>query len=208
MIFVFSFWILLISLVVAGRPAQPGWQRACAVSIAFFLSLTFLQAMGMFSPRGVEGNATNFTPVLILLLGAGTLVFFVVVLISLRPPAKPSHVQTGTAVLSAVIGVYLMFVAVDHWWFFRGDDEKNGWTSPAALGVKEVTCDFALAREEGNAIAYRCPHLFIFGRAYAHPFVPWPSYTSGTSVELKSRLDELMREADRNAQSAGSGGRP
>ncbi|WP_454914462.1 hypothetical protein [Variovorax gossypii] len=211
MIFIFSIWILLAGLVVAGRPAQPRWQRTGALALAFLLSLTFLQTMGLFGPNAVAGDTTNYSPALIFALGVMVLAFFSAVLIAQRPPTPPSHVQIGSAVFAAVVGAYLMFVAVDHWWFFRGDDELNGWASPSAMGVKEVDCDFALARIEGDAIAYRCAHLFIFGRAYAHPFVPWPSYTPGTSIELKLKQDELMREAESNARaarSAESGGQP
>lgn len=208
MIFVLSFWILFVGLIVAARPAQPRWQRIGAVNIAILLVLTFLQTAGFLGPIAVAGDATNYSPALIFALGVIVLLFFSAVLIAQRTPTPPSHMQTGSAVFAAVVGVYLMFVAVDHWWFFRGDDELNGWASPSAMGVKEVDCDFALARIEGDAISYRCAHLFIFGRAYAHPFVPWPSYTSGTSIELKVKQDELMREATRNAPPGGFGAKP
>lgn len=196
MIFVFSIWILIAGLIVAGRPAQAQWQRTGAVALAFLLSLTFLQTTGFLGPRAVAGDATNYSPALIFALGVIVLVFFSAVLIAQRHSTPPSHVQLGSAVFAAVVGAYLMFVAIDHWWFFRGDDELNGWVSPSAMGVTEVDCDFALARIEGDLIAYRCAHLFVFGRAYAHPFVPWPSYTSGTSIELKLKQDELMREVN------------
>lgn len=201
MIFILSIWILLAGLVVAGLPAQPRWQRIGAVALAFLLGLAFLQTMGFLGPMAVAGDATNYSPALLFGLGAAVLAFFSAVLIAQRPPTPPSHVQIGSAVFAAVVGVYLMFVAADHWWFFRGDDELSGWASPSDMGVKEVGCDFALVRTEGDAIAYRCAHLFVFGRAYAHPFVPWPSYSSGTSIELKMKQDELMREAVSNALS-------
>lgn len=204
MIFVFSIWILIIGLFVAARPAQPRWQRLGAVAISLLISVTFLQTVGILGPRAIAGDATNYSPALVFFLGAVALVYFIAVLLAQRSPSKSSHLQTGSAVFASVVGVYLMFVAVDHWWFFRGDDVQSGWTSPAALGSKDVTCDFALARDEGDAIAYRCAHLFVFGKLYAHPFVPWPSYTAGTSIELKAKQDELMREAENNARAARS----
>ncbi|MDP9897388.1 hypothetical protein J2W32_006455 [Variovorax boronicumulans] len=194
MIFIFSFWFLLFGFIVACSPGHPRRQRIASIALAFLLCVVFLQALGILGPQAIAANATNYTPGLIFILGMVSFGFFAAVLVYQRTSQELTHARAGTAVFAALAGIYLMFTAVDHWWFIRGDEEKTGWASPSAMGVKEVDCDFALVRVEDEVITYRCAHLFVFGKLYAHPFVPWPSYSSGTSAEMKAKHDELMRQ--------------
>jgi hypothetical protein len=204
MIFLNTFWIYLIGAVVACTPGQPRRQRIGAIALVVLLVLVYLQLLSFVGPQTIAGDATNYTPALIFFLGLAGSLFFTAVLVLQRRTGKSSHGRTGTAVFAAVAGIYLMFTAVDHWWFFRGDDEKTGWASPSSMGVNDMDCDFALVRLRANDMEYRCAHFFVFGKFYAHPFVPWPSYTSGTSVDLKTKNDEFEREAIRPTPSGES----
>ncbi|CAN7784624.1 hypothetical protein LJR175_008418 [Variovorax sp. LjRoot175] len=150
---------------------------------------------------GVAGTATNWLPILAFAVGlAFAALCGLILLDSFRARATHSlGLRAGLAVWGLVAGLYLVFTALDHWWFYRGTSEYHGHAAVAFLDVREVQCDVALTRhEEGSdAVEYRCPTLLMFKQLYSAPFVPWPSYVSGSSVELKAKIDKLIRSAEK-----------
>lgn len=141
-------------------------------------------------------QADLFAPIAVWLLLAGAAVSLLV-LVKFRPTRAgsgqtPSAAAIGSFVIGSLAAAYLMFAVVDHLWFFRGPD--TGWTSPIAVGAKDVPCEYALVRMDpaSDTVAYRCPTVLAFFQGSATPFVPWPAYTAGESTSLKAAIKELM----------------
>lgn len=44
-------------------------------------------------------------------------------------------------------------------------------------------------------LTYRCPRSVVFGMGSSTPFAPWPSYTSGHSVQLPGALAAFQHQA-------------
>lgn len=167
----------------------------------YALSFTLLSAgtLTLFFGAALSINAADhFAPIAVWLLLAGAALSLLVLVkfgpARVGPGQAPSAAGLGTFVIGSLAAVYLMFTVVDHLWFFRGP--HTGWTSPIAVGAKDVPCAYALVRMEptSETISYRCPTVLAFFQNSATPFVPWPAYTAGESASLKEALKDLMDE--------------
>ncbi|RUR71935.1 hypothetical protein EJP67_33300 [Variovorax guangxiensis] len=186
---------LTLRALPAGHPAL----RAGLFAVVLLCSLAFLSALDVFARvfagGAIAGTAMNWTPVFAFVAGAATLAAFTQEsIVAGRSPFR-STVWNMVRIASYGFGIYLLICAVNHWWFFRGEDA--GYASAEAVGATDVPCDIALVRVDGDAIDFRCPSTVIFNGLYSAPFVPWLEYTSGRSVEFKTKVDEMMREASR-----------
>ena len=66
--------------------------------------------------------------------------------------------------------------------------------------VKDMHCDsdVILARwdmREGTPVIYRCPKAYMLNGYSSAPFVPWPDYTEGVSVDLGKALHAVLKDA-------------
>lgn len=199
--------ILVASYAVASFFSLPRSVLRLGMGVVAVLSaLTFAFAADLFSKLfsqgAIAGDAINWTPVFAFLAGLGAFVVFTYESTlwthagsrwAGEPPlAKGRRV---VSVLGIGLGIYLAIAAVDHWWFFRGDEA--GFSDAGFVGAKEVPCGMALVRVDGDAFAFRCPTALAFNTLYSAPFVPWPDYTSGHSVEFKTKIDAMVREASK-----------
>lgn len=73
--------------------------------------------------------------------------------------------------------------------------------------VQDIECDSSILlarfekRETGSAVVYRCPTLMILNRNASAPFVPWPNYTEGSSMELGKAIDAIKAEMNTTNES-------
>ncbi len=186
---------LLAALILnVPRQALAPLQR---VQFVLTLNLLALAALTLFFGGALPLNEADFFAsfaVWMLLAGAAA---SLVMLVRFRPGRAgsdhaPATAAVGSFVIGALAAVYLMLTVVDHLYFFRGP--HTGWTSPIAVGAKDVPCKYALVRMEpaSDTVAYRCPTVLAFFQGSATPFVPWPAYTAGESSSLKEALKDLM----------------
>jgi len=103
--------------------------------------------------------------------------------------------KAGITFCSVAAGLYLSFTAINHWSFFR--DEHSGIVLPQALDVDDVACGkLVLVSFDGDTAQWRCPTAIAWGDPIrGRVFVPWPSYTDGESVKLKSALESKFKQS-------------
>lgn len=136
----------------------------------------------------------------VLTLGLGSAVLFGMRLV----PAlgytdhSPFRWRSGLSLWAVLAGLYLAFTALDHWAFFW-ESEQSGIVDASMLDVESVPCDkLVLVNHSGKEADWRCPGGVAIGDVMSgRVFAPWPSYESGSSLELKRRLESVMAEARR-----------
>lgn len=106
----------------------------------------------------------------------------------------------GANVFGLLICSYIVFAVVDQAIYY-GDSADSGvmnWSYIKKDGaISDVQCDFEWMVVKGvntQEVTYRCPTSVMFGRNTAKPFVPWPSYTEGTSKQLAKVLQNLLKQ--------------
>lgn len=95
----------------------------------------------------------------------------------------------------ALASAYLCYTAIDHLTFVS-DRENTGVLSSELARSTDVTCDapYLLVRKVGHAFEYRCRKNIQLGNQFGTPFIPWPSYTSGSSEQLLAALEKLQAD--------------
>lgn len=96
-----------------------------------------------------------------------------------------------------IAGAFIVFTTIDHWRFFDGEPDKIGIASASLLGADDIECDsMVLIRIDEHDAAYRCPLGIAFGGLnHVKPFVPWPTYSEGRSVQLKQKIEAMRANA-------------
>jgi hypothetical protein len=95
----------------------------------------------------------------------------------------------------ALASAYLCYTAIDHL-VFCFDRENTGVLSTELARSTDVDCEapYLLVRKTGNAFEYRCRKNIQLGNQFGTPFIPWPSYTSGSSEQLLAALEKLQAD--------------
>lgn len=110
----------------------------------------------------------------------------------------------GVDMTYLLVGLYMAFVVVDQITFFEPSKKDAGMVNWELLGevakVNDVHCDSPLLivkGMDGDVATYRCPNRagIVLGRYSAKPFIPWPHYTEGESLELALALRDITRKA-------------
>lgn len=144
--------------------------------------------------KGVPGGVTNYIPLAIFTFGIANIVVFgrkIYQFAQAGSDATTSGWRGGISLACVLAGMYLAGTSVDHWMFFNLKGTA-GSADAAALGVTDIECDsMVLVQLNDRDAAYRCPKSISLGSMSASPFVPWPSYSAGRSVELKNRIVAL-----------------
>jgi hypothetical protein len=192
----FLCWAHIIAMFRSlGRKDQRHWPHYLTV---FTLALGTLDAFYL-SPLnrwGVPGDARNWTPLAVLVFGVLSIwVFgrkFYTIHKSGEDPTKAGW-RAGISLSCVVLGIYLGAASVDHWVFFR-DPDRSGVADASALDVGDVECaQMVLVRFIDAGAEYRCPRSIAVGMMAANPFVPWPSYVAGHSVQLRNAIERAQR---------------
>jgi hypothetical protein len=113
-------------------------------------------------------------------------------------------IQVRSGVLAVMAGMLLSFIAIDHLWFFR-DNDQSGIVNAVLLKQlgypTDVDCNrFVLVSNiRAESATYRCPNSVAIGGAFvSDPFVPWPSYTEGESTSLGPAMQAVEASAKRS----------
>lgn len=109
---------------------------------------------------------------------------------------RPYSALTGSMVVGIVFGAYIAAATIDHL-VFTADSDRSGMVNVPFLGVEDVPCEeMALVRIGADSADWRCPTGVAFAKAgLSRPFMPWPTYESGSSRKLKAALDDLKKSA-------------
>lgn len=165
--------------------------------------LALIYVVELLPGQTVQADAINLSPWFLLTCGLFCAWGFGVRLLKLSRSLHSSQtiglqlsLPFGVSAFALMASVYLLFTAVDHWWFLRGTDA--GVAAPQALGATDVDCPLALFRVTEQDAQYRCPTSVMFNKHYTKPFLPWPLYTSGHSTLSKAKYDEMMRNVVSN----------
>ena len=150
------------------------------------------------APGGVAGDAWNSVPLDILLLGlASGWAFGLRFRRSWAAGARSFNFDHQVNIFCILAGLYMVGTAIDHMVFFH-EKERAGVANAVGMGVSSIQCDqMVVVHITDEDAVYRCPKSIALGVGTAAPFVPWPSYTEGHSVELKRTLERLSQNAIR-----------
>jgi hypothetical protein len=184
-----------------GRPSASERRLSSRLAVMFSLIGTMgLSAgfiSGVFQPAVWRSSDVNLTPWLFLF--GGVVTGLSSLFIATRPVVQPDGGRSrrgGAWILCSIAGGYIGFTAIDHFKFFW--DDKNSGIIASDIGrAAGISCEasYLLAHQEGKAIRYRCPLTIQLGSPFGQPFVPWPSYTEGTSEALAEQIEKIKREA-------------
>ncbi|WP_247391858.1 hypothetical protein [Ralstonia pseudosolanacearum] len=175
-----------------------GHMLACTTAAFGFLVGTELLVLDR--DGGIAGDAYNWTPVAYLVFGVLSVILFALKLyekVRENGPDRSLGIVFGVTLWAALASLYICFTTVDHFTFFR-DRAQTGQMDVAFSG-EQLNCSGGtiLVRIEGDTAHYRCPNSIRLGRDYQDPFVPWPSYTEGSSTQLKARVDAVMEQVSK-----------
>lgn len=117
---------------------------------------------------------------------------------------RSSFSAVGFAVMPILIGLVSAIAVVKQLAFM---DENSGMVNYGAIKqMTEITdmpdckSDIVLAHYEyGQPVVYRCPKAYVLNALTSNPFVPWPDYIEGTSVQLGQAMDQF-NEQSKNEQ--------
>jgi len=147
---------------------------------------------------GVPGDARDWVPAAIFAFGVASIAVFVGKVVRILKAKSDNSVmgwRIGISVGCVICGIYLTGTAVDHWAFFA-DTENSGTVAMDAINASDTKCHgMAIVRLTANDAEYRCPHSIILANMTSQPFVPWPSYDSERSRDLKVKLETLRAQA-------------
>jgi len=113
---------------------------------------------------------------------------------------RGSFSAVGFAVMPILIGLVSGTAVVKQLAFM---DENSGMVNYGAIKqMAEITdmpdckSDIVLAHYEyGQPVVYRCPKAYVLNALTSNPFVPWPDYIEGTSVQLGQAMDQFNEQA-------------
>lgn len=151
--------------------------------------------------RGFHSGEFNWSVPLFFVFGLGSVILFGLLLwrrIEVRYNFSFSIIFSGLFILTVFAGIYVMFTACDHWWFFYTSHKSQAGTAIADLfGADDVACNsMVIVRLESNLARYRCPApgAIVWGghQMKNFPFIPWPDYHEGTSFKLKNGIESVF----------------
>lgn len=118
--------------------------------------------------------------------------------------AGAKFLAVGKGVTGFLLCCYMIFVAADQFAFFDSSKQDAGivnWAHFKEAGsVLDVQCDnelMVIRDVDSDEVTYRCPSSILLGQFTTRPFVPWPSYTEGTSRDLARALRSMHNQAEK-----------
>jgi hypothetical protein len=154
--------------------------------------------------RPVPFDVRSSAPWLIGIGGLLSMVVYGYLLHRQRKAGPTSTFAIGPNAIGFVIGAYMAFVAYDHAAFYHSSNDDAGVLNWAILKqegrVKDVQCDaevLVVKDTSADVATYRCPlqPLVVMDRFSSAPFIPWPTYTEGTSNQLATAIRSMQRDA-------------
>jgi hypothetical protein len=113
---------------------------------------------------------------------------------------RSSFSAVGFAVIPILIGLFSAIAVTKQLSFM---DENSGMVNYGAIRqMTEITdmpdckSDIVLAHyEQGQPVVYRCPKAYVLNGMTSSPFIPWPDYIEGSSVQLGQAMDQFNEQA-------------
>jgi hypothetical protein len=141
----------------------------------------------------IAANSHNWSP-LIFLAASCTAMFVYVVLLNNALHRQTTRWQAAW-VFALCSGFYIGIASMDHILFWK-DTDRVGLTTEALYKGTDVECEsgIILLKKEDNGYRYRCPKNVVLGHPLIEPFVPWPAYSEGISLQLKGKIAEVMKQ--------------
>jgi len=194
-------WAHLIAVMRSLQNGGPPHVLHIPALVGFMLASLDTFYLSPLNSRGIPGDARNWVPAGVLIVGLASIAVFGWKFYTIyRDGGDQSRAgwRSGISLACVVLGIYMTGAAIDHFVFFS-DSNKTGTAAPDLLGVKDVQCpQMVLIRITETGADFRCPVSISFGGMSSTPFVPWPSYVTGHSVEMKAAIESASREADRH----------
>lgn len=188
-------WVHAIAVYKSLHARQSvGWLHWLAL-VAF--SIPFAEMIWSLSARDGFADERNWFPPALLIFGLMTTALYGWKFYSLYKVGgdrSRAGWRGGISASCVVLGLYVSGAALDHLMFFR-KGQLSGFADARSLGVADVDCEIAVVRLQEDGADYRCPHSVVLGMESAAPFAPWPSYTSGHSVQLPKALADFRQRA-------------
>ena len=186
---------LLNSLALVSRGRR-------ALSLVYFGGGTLGGLLGLYQVRSMAGpqtlgganSAVWFAALfgcLSLLLALGSVMELVVA----GGDRTAGGWRLGSVVFSALTSVLVCWAVADHIVFCAGS--RIAVLDPRALEVADMPCEgLAIARlDDGRVVRYRCARSMVWGMFTDTPFIPWPSYSEGTSSQLQAAIARMRERA-------------
>jgi len=103
----------------------------------------------------------------------------------------------GSWLLLATSVSLVLVSAISHLMFAR--DAGTATFEFFQAEVKDMHCDSGLIlfrwdRSLDSPVRYRCPRGYLLNRHSSLPFMPWPDYDEGDSLDLTAALHEIMKD--------------
>ena len=168
------------------------------------IGIAFFDALAFDAGRAIPANR-SMTPAVVTSSIAG-LVIAAFALWSMgrdyRHSRKVGFLAVGMNIALAASGLLICVAGYKHVQFAS---DEAGWADIEALHELKYATDIGCAAgvvivnwpsEDTSVPArYRCPSGFAFGTHAQLPFVPWPDYQEGESLELAKALADLKSRA-------------
>ncbi|WP_426577265.1 hypothetical protein ACP179_03275 [Xenorhabdus stockiae] len=106
----------------------------------------------------------------------------------------------GSCVVS-IAGTIMMFIYANSHLFVYPESVgilNSGYMFRAA-NIKDIPCEKGMMLinlvEKNEPTEWRCPQNFVLMGNTSKPLLPWPSYTTGKSIELTTAIHTIMDNA-------------
>lgn len=177
------------------------------------VSTVFSEAL--FQTGGVRMRSG--TPTVALSIAGGVLALMLVLAQAYVSRTKVTFITTGVMVLTflsaglvTVAGIkHFQFVGPDsgmaNFDFFR-DQASDMRCSSGIILYTGASADLHTSGE--RPITYRCPTSYVLNPYTRSPFVPWPDFKDGESLELAKALAAFRAEAEAGSLTKGSSPNP
>lgn len=186
---------LLSSLALVSRGRR-------ALSLAYFGGGTLGGLLGLYQVQTMAGPQTpgggNSVVWFAALFGCASLLLAlrsVAELVASSGDRAAGGWRLGGVVFSALTSVLVCWAVADHFVFCAGS--RIAVLDPRAMEVSDMPCDgLAIARlDDGRVVRYRCARSMVWGMFTDTPFIPWPSYSEGTSSQLHAAIARMRERA-------------
>lgn len=190
------------NLIFTGKLSQRAEYMALLLIATGLMAAPVLMTIftGLMAARGNEITMGSGKLVIWLAL-AGSILVAGIGLFKLRGlSGRSSFSAVGFAVMPILIGLVSAIAVIKQLAFM---DENSGMVNYGAIKqIAEITdmpdckSDIVLAHyEKGQPVVYRCPKAYVLNPMTSNPFVPWPDYIEGTSVQLGQAMDQFNEQA-------------
>lgn len=199
-----GYWLFAIAFRPVMQGARlPDRQALLAGLVLTVLTATFMHAV---LPPEIDGQinmnpqAPNWSAIGFFCYGLGCIA---VAGLEFRKhvtiaPGVMGSVRFGTRLWTVIGGAYLVVASCMHWAFWRDQDHAGVMNVDMMSGVRDVPCHGMVpVIASPDWIEYHCPRGVVYEPYSFEPFLPWPDYSVGRSVQLLHAYQDVSSSAKR-----------